>query len=253
MNSKVVLLAAAFLSCCLPAFASMTISGTRIIFPSKNKEVGVRTTNKGNDPVLVQVWVDDGNTHSNVNQMRVPFIVTPPVYRVEPGKGQSLRLIYNGLALPQDRESVFWFNLLEIPPKTGEIGDDGQKLELAFRTRIKIFYRPDSLKNSNIEQEFSKLSWSISDDPVHGRGIKVTNPTPFHFSFDGGSVVSHNRKIELQTDMVAPMMDRVFFPKNKLSTQDDISEINYRFINDYGATVAGKIIRQSGNEFMAAP
>ena len=98
------------------AYAGMTISGTRVIFPGNEREKTVRTTNKGTTPLLVQVWVDDGGKNDDINNIKVPFTVTPPVYRIEPGKGQSIRLIYNGMSLPQDRESVFWFNLLEIPP-----------------------------------------------------------------------------------------------------------------------------------------
>ncbi len=116
----------------------MTISGTRVIFPAAEKEVSIRTNNKGVQPALVQVWVDDGKTNANINSMKLPFMVTPPVFRVEPGKGQTVRMIYNGMALPQNKESVFWFNMLEIPAVKKE-GNTQNKLELAFRTRIKVF------------------------------------------------------------------------------------------------------------------
>ncbi|WP_237742372.1 fimbria/pilus periplasmic chaperone, partial [Yersinia pestis] len=86
-----------------------------MIFPAAEKEVSIRTNNKGVQPALVQVWVDDGKTNANINSMKLPFMVTPPVFRVEPGKGQTVRMIYNGMALPQNKESVFWFNMLEIP------------------------------------------------------------------------------------------------------------------------------------------
>lgn len=119
--------------------ASMTISGTRIVFPGDEKETSVRTTNKGSQPALVQVWVDDGKADADINAVKIPFVVTPPVYRVEPGRGQSVRLVYNGMNLPQDRESVYWFNMLEIPPApAGAVKKN--RLELAFRTRIKIFF-----------------------------------------------------------------------------------------------------------------
>ncbi|WP_158698943.1 fimbria/pilus periplasmic chaperone, partial [Cronobacter dublinensis] len=62
--------------------ASMTISGTRIIFPGDEKDISVRTNNKGNQPALVQVWVDDGKADADLNAVKIPFVVTPPVYRV---------------------------------------------------------------------------------------------------------------------------------------------------------------------------
>ncbi len=70
-----------------------------------------------------------------------PFIVLPPIVRIEPGKGQSWRLVFNGSRLPQDRESLFWFNLLDIPPEPKN-GKTDNYLQLAIRSRIKLFYRP---------------------------------------------------------------------------------------------------------------
>lgn len=139
MSLNFIKIIAAFICGISTCTASMTISGTRIIFPGSEKDVSVRTNNKGNQPALVQVWVDDGKTDSILIQVKVPFVVTPPVYRVEPGRGQSVRLVYNGMVLPQDRESVYWFNMLEIPPAPVS-SVKKNRLELAFRTRIKIFF-----------------------------------------------------------------------------------------------------------------
>ncbi len=106
---------ALLLSSYLPsADASMVIDGTRIIFPGDKKEIAVRATNMGETPSLTQVWVDDGRVQNQPEKDAAPFIVLPPIVRIEPGKGQSWRLVFNGSRLPQDRESLFWFNLLDI-------------------------------------------------------------------------------------------------------------------------------------------
>ncbi|PKH20863.1 pilus assembly protein [Enterobacterales bacterium CwR94] len=236
---KKILITTVFLASVATANAAMTISGTRIIFPGTQNEVNVRTNNKGDAPALVQVWVDEGKKDANLNNVKVPFIVTPPVYRVEPGKGQSIRMIYNGMALPQDKESVFWFNLLEIPPKSKNTSE--QRLELAFRTRIKIFYRPTALMKSSSEAERDKLQWESMFDPLRGMGIKVTNPTNYYFSFDSGSVMSVGRKIALNVDMIPPGQNRIFYPANKIKSGEAISALEYKMINDYGATVTVKM------------
>ncbi|WP_342310510.1 fimbria/pilus periplasmic chaperone [Burkholderia pyrrocinia] len=70
----------------------------------------------------------------------MPFAVTPPVARIDSSKGH----VENHLsrrALPQDRESVVWINVLKVPPKPA-INDsdaDANRLELVFRSRIKLF------------------------------------------------------------------------------------------------------------------
>lgn len=250
MISRRLVLTMTLMAACGSALASMTISGTRVIFPETEREVIVRTNNKGHSPTLVQVWVDDGNTNANLNQVKVPFLVTPPVFRVEPGKGQSVRMIYNGMSLPEDRESVFWFNMLEIPPKAKDDGT-GQKLELAFRTRIKIFYRPKAIEKSNSEFEKNKLQWDVVNDEQRGKGIKVTNQTPYYFSFDSASVISQGKRIALAVDMVAPSSARIFYPKNKLTSAEKISGLEYRQINDYGASLNRKFNWSSGKGFIA--
>ncbi|MBS1203463.1 MAG: pilus assembly protein [Proteobacteria bacterium] len=226
------------------AFAGMTISGTRVIFPGSEKEQTIRTNNKNKTPSLVQVWVDDGNKNSDINNIKVPFIATPPVYRVEPGKGQSVRLIYNGMTLPQDRESVFWFNMLEIPP-VHEKENNADHLELAFRTRIKIFYRPTAL-NSSSANEFEKLRWEVISPTQE---IKVTNPTPYYFSFDAATVNSGSVKYPLVVDMVPPFGSKEFLLDRKNKAPATISSVDVRLINDYGSVINYQLVYSSGNTF----
>lgn len=232
MLYKTIILVLSLFAGNISAYAAMTISGTRVIFPAAQKEVNVRTNNKGTEPALVQVWVDDGSSNAKINNVTVPFIVTPPVFRVESGKGQSVRMIYNGMVLPQDKESVFWFNMLEIPA-IQKGSSDKNKLELAFRTRIKIFYRPTALNSSSAEQT-EKLQWELTNDSQKGQGVKVTNPLPYYFSFDSGNVTAGGNKVELNTEMLAPFSTSVFYPTSKVS---GISAMNYKLLNDYGAAI----------------
>ncbi len=91
----------------------------------------------GETPSLTQVWVDDGRVQNQPEKDAAPFIVLPPIVRIEPGKGQSWRLVFNGSRLPQDRESLFWFNLLDIPPEPKN-GKTDNYLQLAIRSRIAV-------------------------------------------------------------------------------------------------------------------
>lgn len=225
-------------------WSAMTINGTRIVFPGSEKELNVRTNNKGKNPSLVQVWVDDGNANADVNSMKLPFMVTPPVYRVEPGKGQSVRLIYNGMALPQDRESVFWFNMLEVPPVLKD-ADKSDRLELAFRTRIKIFYRPKALTSSGVA-EMSKIKWEVLGNNT---GIRVINPTPYYLSFDSASVKIAGKSVALNTDMVAPFGSQDFLLKDKGSVAG-MSAVAFRMLNDYGSAFDRVLNPGSGKELI---
>ena len=80
-------LAALLLSttCCFSysALADIVISGTRVIYPETAKDVTVKMENRGNKPLLVQAWLDDGRDDVNPQELKLPFIVTPPVSRVD--------------------------------------------------------------------------------------------------------------------------------------------------------------------------
>lgn len=246
MFIKKSVLALLLISVAATAPASMTISGTRIIFPGSDKEVSVRTNNKGANPSLVQVWIDDGSTTGNVNDMKVPFITTPPVYRVEPNRGQTVRVIYNGMALPQDRESLYWFNLLEIPPAQKAESDNKNKLELAFRTRIKLIYRPSSLGYSGADK-LEDVTWEIVDNPKFGRGIKISNPTAYYMNFDGGKVQSNGSSWDIDLDMVAPLESKEFYAKPAMPSGNTISGAEIRILSDYGAPLTRQLNISGGN------
>ncbi|MEN1933899.1 fimbria/pilus periplasmic chaperone [Escherichia coli] len=61
-----------------------------MIFPSDRKEVSVRVTNSGDMPSLTQAWVDGGTIQNNTGKDMAPFVVLPPIIRVEPEKRTDL-------------------------------------------------------------------------------------------------------------------------------------------------------------------
>ena len=46
------------------SIADIVISGTRVIYKSDQKSVNVRLENKGNNPLLVQSWLDTGDDNA---------------------------------------------------------------------------------------------------------------------------------------------------------------------------------------------
>lgn len=212
------------------AQASIVINGTRVIYDGKKKEVTVTITNNNKAPVLIQNWIDAGTDKAVPEKIAVPFVLTPPINRVDAGKSQSLRITYLGSPpLPQDKESVFWVNVLEVPAKPKGVKEDQSRLNIAFRSRVKLFYRPAGLKG-NATQAMSQLKWQ----PVEG-GINVTNPSKFHVSLQ----LIQYRDSVADGKMIAPGGTEFFkFPRyNKV---DDISKIYFHAINDYGAMVSAQ-------------
>ncbi|HFV9915886.1 TPA: molecular chaperone [Salmonella enterica subsp. diarizonae serovar 61:l,v:z35] len=178
------------------AFASIQISATRVIYHASEKDVSVQINNPGKYPVLLQSWTDDGHPDIRPDAMRTPFILTPPLTRVNAGAGQTLRLSWNGASLPADRESVYWLNVMEIPP-VGEKGSN--QIQVAFRSRIKLFYRPTGLDDKGTQTAISQLRWR-----AQGNNITLNNPTPYYVSAIAVTLTQGGKKTTVAADMLFP-------------------------------------------------
>lgn len=208
---------------CSSAYASIVITGTRVVYPSNAKEVSVKISNKGLAPVLIQSWMDDGNAKAKPDQIKLPFVLTPPINRVEPGSGQTLRIRALPNNLPSDKESVLWLNVLEIPAKPkDQVQAKDNYLQVAFRSRIKFFWRPAGLKGSPKEAA-TDLQWSSN-----GSGLHVKNNSPYYVSLV--DVIAGGKKADGK--MLAP-----FSEDNYSLPVSAGSKIKAEYVNDYGAVI----------------
>lgn len=214
------------------AQASIVISGTRVIFPAEKKEVSVQLANHGERPSLVQAWLDDGDEKADPKTIKLPFIITPPVSRVDPKKQQMLRIAYTGEPLAQDRETLFFFNVLDIPPKPSKeiLEKNPSYIQLAMRSRLKFFFRPSQLPYS-VTQAYEKTEWTVK-----GNQISVHNPTPYFITYSFVQVKSQNQTVKAKnTEMVAPFSSRTF----QLNKSVSGGQVEWGVINDYGGVTKG--------------
>lgn len=222
-----------------PALADIVISGTRVIYKSDQKSVNVRLENKGNNPLLVQSWLDTGDDNAEPGSISVPFTGNSPVSRIDAKRGQTIKLMYTASTpLPKDKESVFWFNVLEVPPKPdAEKVADQSLLQLAFRTRIKLFYRPEGLSGNPSEAPLAlKWSWAAAGGQT---ALRVSNPTPYHVSFSSGDLEANGKRYPLDMKMVAPFSDDVI-KVNGISGKTASAKVHFYAINDFGGAIEGE-------------
>ncbi|MBV6322440.1 fimbria/pilus periplasmic chaperone [Duganella sp. HSC-15S17] len=219
------------------AHANIVIGGTRVVYPAKEREVTIKLNNEGDAPALAQVWLDDGDPKATPDQSKAPFMLSPPLFRVEPMKGQSVRLIYTGETLPQDKESLFWFNVLDVPPRAAHT--PANSLQLAFRSRIKLFFRPAGLRGEPADAA-AKVSWAWRHKETGGYVLSATNPTPFHVTFNKLSVKAGETSYENSSGgMVAPGASQDFEVGDIATAPAGPLKVDYSFINDYGGGTPG--------------
>lgn len=208
------------------AHADISLNTTRVIFDGKNKEASVIVRN-GANPVLIQSWLES-NTPDDSGDL--PFAITPALARMQINGQQLLRVLYAGGAnvMPQDRESVLWVNVQEIPQQA----ETENTLQIAVRQRIKLFFRPNGLQGAAADAPVG-LRWTI-EGGAGKQVLKVYNSTAFHVSTTGIDI-GHGVDKQRVSDavMIAPGESLAFPLKSSLNTP---SLLSFTAINDYGGS-----------------
>ncbi|MGC7890299.1 fimbria/pilus periplasmic chaperone [Vibrio anguillarum] len=153
--------------------AAVSLDRTRVIYPGEAKSMSLTIRNNNKTmPYLAQAWLED----EEGNKVNQPFTLLPPVQRLEPGMESLVKIqtLPSVAQLPQDKESLFYFSLREVPPRS----DKPNTLQLALQTRIKFFYRPASLV---VEPGSNKAPWQeqVTLQQVEGK-YQLSNPTPYY-------------------------------------------------------------------------
>ncbi|KRG52539.1 fimbrial biogenesis chaperone [Stenotrophomonas beteli] len=181
MHALKLLAVLALLAAPLQASADLRVGATRIVYQEGTESApSVRVRNIGEQPSLVQVWLDSGEREVPIEQLRMPLMVTPPIFRLEPGSNRDIQIrVADTSGLPKDRESLLWLNILDVPPR--QAGSNQKPLEFAMRWRLKVFHRPSGLPGSpDIAPE--ALQWSVQRDAQGRAVLKASNASAYFVS-----------------------------------------------------------------------
>lgn len=204
----------------LLANAAVVPDRTRVIYEEGAQAVSVTVTNKNQQlPFVVQSWIEN----EEGKKVTSPFMVLPPLQRIEANESTVLRIVkLPETSLPKDRESVFYLNIREIPPKSDVVNS----MQIALQSKIKLFYRPVSVKRERGEDFVKGLNIKI--DPA-SKQLLVDNPTPFHITIVGLMAGAEKTKMPVDTIMVSPMSSTKF-----PLTQAGFSVLYVSHMNDFG-------------------
>ncbi|BBS36407.1 molecular chaperone [Enterobacter cloacae complex sp. 2024EL-00215] len=198
------------------AHAGVIINGTRLVYQGDKKESSLGLSNPDTTDYLVQSWVDSGGK----NRAKAPFLITPPLFRLDAKEDNVLRVVRTGGNLPEDRESLYWLNIKAIPSSKHVEGMN--TLQIAINTRIKLLYRPSSIQGKP-EDVADKLEWHRE-----GNDLVVNNPTPFYMNFQ--SVTLNGQKVKKATWAVPKTETHFPLPANMGG-----NTVAWSIITDYGS------------------
>lgn len=192
---------------------------SRVIFDagaSKSQSVMIKNAS-ATEPYLAQSWIQDDKG----NKVVMPFVALPMLQRIDPGQEKMVKISFEGVAasVPQDRESLYFFNLAGVPPKSDAQG----QMNVVITTEIKLFYRPKGLP------KYAPMGWleelQISKTNTT---ITLTNPTAYHivvYGFNpGGATGMVEKDVVLKPFSTETVNAKV--PGNKVSVY---------IVDDYGS------------------
>lgn len=185
-----------------PAHAQLAVLGTRHIYHAEEKSLTISTRNSGPRPILVQIWMDEGDRDADPSRVSVPFVITPPVLRMDANEHVAITVKHTGESLPADRESLYWINFLNIPARDS---NEPNVLKLSHRFRMKVLYRPPGLAGS-ASQAVDALRWTyreggMADKPAE---IRISNPSAYYVVLVGVEVQTKSEVVSLEAMTVAP-------------------------------------------------
>lgn len=162
-----------YIGACSFTHATLSPDRTRIIFNETDKSVSIKLTNQSKTvPYLAQSWIED----KEGQKTREYITPLPPLLRLDAGEQSQIRLMGQSVLtkLPSDRESLFYYNMREIPPRS----DQKNIMQLAMQSRLKVFWRPKSI----VLKEGQAVPMVKVQVSRTASGVSINNGTPYHIT-----------------------------------------------------------------------
>lgn len=210
----------------LPALCqgAVNVDRTRIILGTEQKSVSVVLTNESTDtPYLAQAWIEDQD-----GKMTNDLLALPPLQRIDAGKKAQVRIMQMSAAakarLPQDRETLFYFNVREIPPAPKD--KDASLLQLTTQSQLKLFIRPPKLGERG-EAAPEQALQARTD----GRTLTLKNTSPYYLTVMWLGTDSKQLLPGFDTPiMLAPLSEQAV----KAQLPADAKQLMMGNVDDYG-------------------
>lgn len=199
----------------------VALGATRLVYQQGESQIALPVRNSDEaQAFLIQSWVNDEKGKKSAD-----FVVTPPLFTLQPKSENTLRVIFTGANLPSDRERVYYFNSKAIPAVSKKEVMGKNTLQIAVQSEIKLFLRPKDLPTAPIDAP-ATLRCNINGDQ-----LVVTNPSPYFVTLTNPTV--GGKKIE--SGMVPPK-SALTLPLKGVRGQ-----VMLQTVNDYGAFTAAKV------------
>ncbi|WP_028768979.1 fimbrial biogenesis chaperone [Shewanella fidelis] len=214
--------------------AAVVANKSRLVMLAKTHSSNVFINTLDVTPSMVQVWVTQTHQIGDVDyQDDAQFFVSPPVFKLNNKQGQQVKIVYTGSELPSDRESLFYFHFLVIPPLAQTEGETNNQLVITQKHTLKLFYRPE-FSGYHIDDVVKNIKFSLNKAADGSSALVLKNNSPFFVTIPK-LTYSNTSKVKrdlVPKEMLAPWssLSLLLPPQDQLAS----SEIEFTLINDQG-------------------
>jgi fimbrial chaperone protein len=154
----------------------LSLNAMRIIYPeSAHHGVPVTFSNNTAKAWMVQSSVREMNPQTHeITAQRAPFIVLPPLAKVDAQNKIILNVLRTGGDFPTDSESVFYLSVKMIP-SLSDRENNKTHINFAYVNNLRLFYRPVGLAKEGTAAAAQKLTFRLEDNK-----ITVSNPGAYY-------------------------------------------------------------------------
>lgn len=169
-------------------YAAFILNGTRFIYDESKKNISIEVRNQSKEGYGGQVWIE----HASQSTSDPAFIPLPSFFKVGGEQTQIVRIMKITESLPNNKESIFWLNVQEIPPVSD---NESNVMVVAVNTKVKLIYRPEQIKNERPNAE------SLLIVEKSGNQLVLKNPTAYFFAAVDLKINGH-KKVKLSKDLM---------------------------------------------------
>lgn len=213
-----------------PKIYGLRLGSTRVIYNEGMLASSFWIRNEKKYPIIVQSQV-----FSDDKKSKAPFIITPPVLRLESEIQTRLRVVPVSNVLKKDRESLFWICVKGIPPENiSSYGEEENNKSAHFNINvitnscIKLLTRPKSVDMS-VEEASKKLIWGVKDGK-----LLVENPSPLYINI--AKITVNGKEVTIPDGYIEP-----YKSVNNITHAGKGDKVSLVVLDDIGAEINNEV------------
>ncbi|MEZ2683558.1 molecular chaperone [Proteus vulgaris] len=202
-------------------YTSIEINKDKFIFiESKNQEI-IEIKNNTNSEYFIQSWI---SYYDENNDDELPFMITPPLFKIEKDENYSLKIFKIDEIKEKDRETIYRINIKRIPVLS-DSDENENLLHISMNSIYNLIYRPISIEE-NTKDAYNKIEFLKNKN----NEFIIKNPTPYFITLLN---VSCNDVLLINKSKTIPPF-KEYNTKNKIK-KDGL--IKWKIIDQFGVEI----------------